>query len=338
MKDYYQILGVEKTATSEEINKAFRRLAVKLHPDKNLDNPTEAAEKFKEINEAYDILGNSDKRAKYDRFGTNDPNELNFESAFDIFRRGFRRKQGQDIQVSLMVSFIESYYGCSKEVPIQIKSQCSTCSGTGGAKVETCGNCGGSGRINVQQGPFVLQTVCNVCKGSSVRILEKCDKCNGSAFVLNEREVVSIEIPAGIDNGHHIKVDSKGIGGGDLYVTISIEPHEYLNRQDNDLAMILPISYGQALLGANIEIPILDKKVSLKIPAKTKNKSKFKLKSQGMPCVDMPGVFGDLYIFVEIEIPKNPSKEYLKLIEDTLEYESKMVYEQRDKILSKAKK
>lgn len=338
MKDYYQILGVEKTATPEDINKSYRKLAIQWHPDKNLDNAQEASEKFKEINEAYDILSDAEKRAKYDRFGTTNPNELNFDSAFDFFGRNFRRKQGQDIQVSCSLSFQESYLGCKKDIPIQTKSKCKSCNGSGGSKVETCSVCSGSGRATVQQGPFVLQTTCSSCNGSGGKILQKCNECGGSRFVLNEKEIIPIEIPPGIDAGHHIKVDGKGINGGDLYVMISVEPHSYLTRQINDLVMVLPISYGQSILGATIDVPVLDKKVSLKIPAKTKSGSKFKLKNQGMPCLDMPGAFGDLYVFVEIEIPKNPSKEYLKLIESTLEYESKMLYEKRDKILSKAEK
>ena len=337
MKDYYAILGVEKNATSEEINKSYRKLAIQWHPDKNLDNAQEASEKFKEINEAYDVLSDAEKRAKYDRFGTADPNELNFDSAFDFFGRNFRRKQGQDIQVSCLVSFKEAYVGCKKDIPIQIKSKCDECNGKGGS-LDVCSACGGSGSSTVQQGPFVLQVSCRVCQGIGGKLKEKCNKCNGSRFILNEREIVSIDIPAGIDTGHHIKVDGKGMGGGDLYVAISVESHPYLNRQNNDLIMVLPVSYGQALLGTTIDIPVLDKQVSFKIPAKTKNGSRFKLKNQGMPCLDMPGAVGDLYVLVEIEIPKNPSKDYLKLIESTLEYESKMLYEKRDKILSKAEK
>lgn len=335
MKDYYGILGVEKTASPEEITKSFRKLAVKWHPDKNPDNAQEASEKFKEINEAYDVLSDTEKRARYDKFGTANVNDLNFESAFDFGFGGFgfKRKQGQDIQVSCLISLQEAYYGCKKDIPIQIKDKCKTCDGSGGKKVQSCNVCKGAGSTTIKQGPFSLRATCPACGGLGGRIVEKCDTCKGSRFVLNEKEVLPVDIPAGIGNGQHIRIDGKGMAGGDLYVTVSIEQHDFIIRQGDDLAIVLPVSYGQILLGDKVEIPILDKKVNFKIPPKTKNGTKFKLKSQGMPCLDMPGTYGNLFIFVEVEIPKNPSKDYLKLIEQTLEYESKMLYEKRDKII-----
>ena len=340
MKDFYQVLGIEKTATQDEISKAYRKLAVQWHPDKNLNNPEEASVKFKEVTEAYDVLGDQDKRARYDRFGTTD-NNLDFNSAFHSAFRDFGfggAKRGQDIQVSCPLSLEEAYKGCKKDIPIQLKEKCKNCSGTGGEETEKCSVCGGVGRRTIQQGPFSLQTACPACRGAGHKIIKKCQKCNGNKFVLKEKELVEIEVPAGIYSEQHIKVQNRGIDGGDLYAAISIAEHEYLVRQGDDLAIVLPLSYGQMLLGTKVEIPVFDKTLTLKIPAKTKSGSKFKLKGNGMPRLDMPGTFGDLYVFTEIELPNNPDKEYLKLIEATLDYESKMAYVKRDKILFKAAK
>lgn len=337
MKDYYQILGVEKNATQEEIQKAFRKLAIQWHPDKNPNNLEEASIKFKEITEANDVLGDVEKRARYDRFGTTD-NNLNFDGAFNQafrdfgFGFGFGQRKGQDIQVSCPISLQEAYDGCKKDIPIQVREKCTACKGLGG-EVEKCSNCDGMGRRTIQQGPFTLQTACNICRGSGNNIIKKCEVCNGSKSILNEREVLSVDIPAGVETGQHIKVANKGIDEGDLYITIVVGEHNFLIREHDNLVVFLPLSYGQLLLGDTVEIPVLNKMVSVKIPSRTKNGSKLRLKSQGMPRLDMPGTFGDLYVYVEIEIPKNPSKEYLKLIKETLQYESKMLYEKRDKIL-----
>jgi molecular chaperone DnaJ len=332
-KNYYEILGVEKSSNQDEIDKAYRKLAIKWHPDKNLSNTSEASEKFKEISEAYEVLGDADKRAKYDRFGTAD-NNLDFASAFkSAFGFGFGgNHNGQDIQIVSNITLKESYEGCKKNIPINVKTKCDSCSGSGG-ETEKCTVCNGAGHRFMQQGPFNLQVSCPGCRGTGKKIVKKCNSCDGNAFVMKEREKIDVDIPNGIHHGQSIRVDGKGIDGGDLYLKILISPHEFLMRENDDLIMSLPLSYGQLLLGTTVDIFLLNKFVTLKVPNKTKNGSKLKLKNQGMPRLDMPGTFGDLYVFVELEIPQDVPKEYMDVIKSTLDYEKEMTYTKRDKIL-----
>lgn len=348
-RDYYEVLGVDKNADDATIKKAYRTLAKKYHPDMN-PGDKEAEAKFKEVNEAYDVLSDPDKKAKYDQyghaafdpsagggagfggfgdFGGFDINDI-FSSFFGGASGGSTRRngpvRGDNITVRLTISFEESVFGCKKEVSYNKIQKCADCSGTGAAKgtsPKTCSACGGSGQVRVQQRtPFgIMQTqkTCDACHGTGKIIENKCPNCRGTGFVRVPKKL-EVNIPAGIDDGQQLSLRYQGSDGmnggnaGDLYIIISVRPHSIFERDGDDLYCEVPITYAEATLGAEIEIPTLEGSMKYTIPEGTQTGTVFTLRNKGVTRVNSK-VRGNLYITVVVEVPKNLTSEQKNLLE-----------------------
>ena len=348
-RDYYEVLGVDKNADEATIKKAYRTLAKKYHPDMN-PGDKEAEAKFKEVNEAYDVLSDPDKKAKYDQyghaafdpsagggagfggfgdFGGFDINDI-FSSFFGGASGGSTRRngpvRGDDITVRLTISFEESVFGCKKEVSYNKIQKCADCSGTGAAKgssPKTCSACGGSGQVRVQQRtPFgIMQTqkTCDACHGTGKIIENKCPNCRGTGFVRVPKKL-EVNIPAGIDDGQQLSLRYQGSDGmnggnaGDLNIIISVRPHSVFERDGDDLYCEVPITYAEATLGAEIEIPTLEGSMKYTIPEGTQTGTVFTLSNKGVTRVNSK-VRGNLYITVVVEVPKNLTSEQKNLLE-----------------------
>ncbi|MDN5330995.1 MAG: molecular chaperone DnaJ [Tepidanaerobacteraceae bacterium] len=350
-KDYYEILGVGKDATEEEIKKAYRKLARQYHPDVN--KSPDAAEKFKEINEAYQVLSDPQKRAMYDKFGHAgvDPNAAQgdfggggfgdfgdfdfgrdiFGDIFDSFFGGFgepRKKgpvRGADIRYDLEITLEEAFLGAEKEIELYRTESCPRCGGTGakpGTGAKTCPVCGGSGQVKqVQNTPFgryISITTCTRCQGTGIVIEEPCPECRGTGNIRASRKI-KVKIPPGVDTGSKLRLAGEGEPGarggpaGDLYVVIHVKPHRLFIRQGDDLIYEAPISFVQAALGAEIEVPTLDGRVKLKIPEGTQPGTRFRIKGKGMPHLRGYGR-GDLHVKVNVVIPKKLSEKQKELL------------------------
>ena len=326
-RDYYEVLGVQKGAGEDELKKAYRKLARKYHPDLNKDNP-EAADKFKEVNEAYEVLSDKDKRAKYDQFGFAgvDPSygggagAGGFGGGFDMgdlgdlfgsfFGGGFgggrsqRRnapQRGESIRQTVVLSFEEAAFGCEKEITVERIETCGDCGGTGAAKgttAETCPNCRGTGKI----------------------IKKPCPKCGGQGRVRKTRKF-KVNIPAGIDDGQSIQQRGQGNAGvnggpaGDLFVTVAIRPHPIFTRNGPDVHVDIPISFAQAALGDTLQVPTIDGRIEYKIPEGTQTGTTFRMRGKGIQNVNGRGR-GDQYVRVNIEVPKNLSEKQKKLLRE----------------------
>ena len=351
-RDYYEVLGVSKGASDDEIKKAHRKLAKKYHPDLNRDNP-EAAEKFKELNEAYEVLSDKDKRAKYDQFGFAgvDPNygagQGGFGGGFDMgdlgdifgsfFGGGFgggstrsRRnapQRGETLQQRIMLSFEEAAFGCEKEITINRTETCEECGGSGaepGTSPETCSNCRGSGVVTQTQrtplGMFQTQGACPNCRGTGKINRKPCKKCGGAGRV-RKSKTLKVNIPAGIDDGQSIQLRGQGGAGvnggpaGDVIVTISIRPHPIFTREGQDVVCEIPISFAQAALGDTLQVPTIDGKVSYDIPEGTQTGTVFRLKGKGIQNVNGRGR-GDQYVRVNIEVPRNLTHRQKELLRE----------------------
>ncbi|MBA2393167.1 MAG: molecular chaperone DnaJ [Ktedonobacteraceae bacterium] len=347
-RDYYEILGVARTATDDEIKKSFRRLAKQYHPDANKEQGAEA--RFIEINEAYEVLSDQQKRAAYDRYGHAGVgagaagagfNDFGgFSSINDLFETFFsgtaaggtqRRggtQRGADLRYELTITFEEAIFGCQKEIELPRWETCGTCRGNGaqpGTSTSRCSACQGTGEIRrVQQsifGQFVNVTMCERCRGEGRVITTPCEKCRGQGRVRNNRRVV-VNIPAGVDDGINVRVTGEGEvsarGGtpGNLYVILSVKPHPFFKRQGNDIIYELPISFTQATLGDEVEVPIVDSKsTALKIPAGTQSGRSFRLKGMGVPVVHSTAR-GDQHVIVKVVTPTNITPEQKHLLEE----------------------
>jgi molecular chaperone DnaJ len=344
MKDYYKTLGVEKNATQEEIKKAFRRLAIKYHPDKNEGDEN----KFKEINEAYQVLSDPQKRSQYDQFGTTfegrgfdfsqwenlrrqwgfDGGDFEFDlgSIFDnVFGGGRRRKKGQDISINLGVSFEDAALGTNKNITLAKYVTCETCQGTGAKdqKVKTCSACSGQGQIKSSRqtflGVFAQFQTCSECQGEGTIPEEICKTCNGQGRIKKEEEII-IKVPAGIDDGEMIRIENLGEAAprsrqsGDLYAQFHIKPHAQFKRDGYDVYYNLLISFSQAIMGDKLEIPTLYGPVELKIPAGIESGRLLRLKNKGVNKLNQPGK-GDMLVRVKIKTPQKLTREQKKLIE-----------------------
>jgi molecular chaperone DnaJ len=349
-KNFYEILGVEKTASAEELKKAYRKLAMKYHPDQNKDNP-EAEEKFKEITHAYDILKDEQKRAAYDRFGESafqggmgggGPDAAGFTGSFsDIFEdmfgdfmgRGGRRRsgpaRGADIQYTMEITLEEAYNGKETTIQLPVNETCDVCSGSGaapGTGEETCASCDGAGRVRMQQGFFTIERPCPTCNGAGRIIKEACKKCAGAGRLRREK-TLKIKIPAGVETGRRIRLAGEGEAGvkggppGDLYVLLAIKPHKFFRREGANLYCRVPIAMTTAALGGEIEVPtVAGKRTRIKVPPGTQTGQQFRLKAKGMPVLRSEAV-GDLYIEAAVETPINLSpkqKALLKQLDETL--------------------
>ncbi len=329
-RDYYEVLGVGKDASEDEIKKAYRKLARQYHPDVNKE--ANAEEKFKEVKEAYDVLSDAQKKASYDRYGHQDPNQGfggfdtsgmgGFGDIFDMFfgGGGGRRanpnapRKGSDLQYSLQIEFTEAIFGKEVDVEIPKEAECDTCHGSGakpGTSVETCKTCNGTGQqevvANTPFGRIVNRRVCQTCEGKGKVVKEKCGTCRGTGRVRVRRKI-HLSVPAGVDDGAQLRVSGEGEPGanggppGDLYVVLRVKDHEFFEREGNDIYCEVPINFGQAALGDEIEVPTVDGRVKLKIPAGTQTETFFRLRGKGVPHLRGNGR-GDQHVKVKVVTP-----------------------------------
>ena len=338
-RDYYEVLGVDRGASSEDLKKAYRRLAMKFHPDRQSSDP-KAEEKFKEASEAYEILNDEEKRAAYDRFGHAgvDPNQggaSGFEGSFsdifgdvfgDIFGGSRGRSdgvsRGSDLRYNLNLTLEQAVGGDTIEIKIPVMTACADCDGTGcapGSSPTTCPDCNGTGQIRVSQGFFSLQQTCPRCRGQGRTITDPCRSCGGSGRV-EKSKTLSVKVPAGVDNGDRIRLTGEGEAGlrggppGDLYVQVEVKDHPIFVRDGRHLYCEVPISFPDAALGGQMEVPTLDGRVNLKIPKETQTGKVFRLRGKGVTQVRGGGV-GDLLCKVQIETPVELTQQQKELLE-----------------------
>ncbi|MBO6717080.1 MAG: molecular chaperone DnaJ [Rhizobiaceae bacterium] len=344
--DFYETLGVQRGADEKELKAAFRKQAMRFHPDRNPDDPA-AEQKFKEVNEAYDCLRDPQKRAAYDRFG-----HAAFENGgmggggggfagggfADIFedifgdmmgaagrrRSSGGRERGADLRYNMEIALEEAYTGKTAQIHVPSSIQCTDCSGSGarpGTQPTTCPMCQGHGRVRASQGFFSIERTCPQCQGRGQTITDPCPKCSGQGRVTEERSL-SVNIPAGIEDGTRIRLAGEGEAGlrggptGDLYIFLSVKPHEFFQRDGSDLYCKVPISMTTAALGGSFEVTTLDgTQTRVKVPEGSQNGRQFRLKGKGMPVLRQAQV-GDLYIQVAVETPQNLSKRQRELLEE----------------------
>lgn len=352
-KDYYDVLGVSKDASDAEIKSAFRKLAKKYHPDLNKDDPS-AAEKFKEAQEAYEVLSDEQKRSQYDRFGHAGVNNgaagmggmggfSNFGGGFDsvdlgdIFdnffggafggfgggRSSSRKARGSDVLKRVNLSFDEAVFGCEKEFELDFVEDCSECHGKGGIGEETCSTCHGSGTITSEQhtilGSFLSKTTCPDCHGTGHTYKKKCTECNGKGKV-KVHKTIKVNIPAGMDTGKRLRISGKGNPGanggenGDLYLEFYVEEHDYYERDGDDIYLEIPLTITEAVLGCKKIIPTIHGNVSLNIPAGTNNLDKQRIKGKGIKN-ESTGNIGNMYLIFKVIVPKKLSRDQKKLFE-----------------------
>ncbi len=337
-RDYYEVLGVDRSADDAAIKTAYRKLAHQYHPDKNPDR--EAEDRFKEASEAYEVLSDPERRAKYDRFGFNGAQFQDFGFAAggsindifgDIFgemfgggaRRARARTRGSDFRYHLEIAFEEAAFGATARITIPRPKACATCKGSGakpGTGPRTCPTCGGAGEIRLTQGFFSIARTCHHCQGQGRVIADKCPDCGG-AGATREDATVEVKVPPGVDTGTRLKLAGEGepapvAGGapGDLYVVVQVREHPVFTREDTEILCEMPISFSQAALGATIDVPTLDGPSKLKIPAGTQSGKVFRLKGKGVPALSGGGR-GDEHVRIFVETPTHLSKEQRELLE-----------------------
>lgn len=345
-RDCYDILGVSKSASLDEIKKIYRKKALQFHPDRNPGNK-ESEEKFKEATEAYSILSDAEARARYDQFGWAAFDQSaqgfggfgdfsGFEDIFgDLFstffggtssRRGGRG--GRDLRCDLEIKFEEAVFGAEKQINIPRRVPCTTCSGSGatpGTKPETCAQCGGHGQVRIAQGFFTISRTCEICGGTGKFVRSRCGKCDGSGFGVAESKL-SVKIPAGIDGGQRLKLRGEGEAGagggpaGDLYVHISVAAHEVFERHESELVCELSVPYTTAVLGAEVDVPTLEGTVKLKVPAGTPGGKIFRIRGRGVPIMGT-NRRGDQHVRIAIQIPKRTSEKHREALEKLREFE-----------------
>ncbi len=345
-RDYYEVLGVPRSAGEQELKSAYRKLALQYHPDRNPGDKGEAEEKFKEISEAYSVLADPDKRAAYDRFGhagvsssggySPDFNSTIFADFSDIFSDMFgfgdlfggtrsrrsRAQRGADLRYDLEISFEEAAAGLDSKIKIPRWENCSSCNGRGakkGVDPVTCSACGGRGQIRSSQGFFTIARTCPQCGGVGQVIREACPDCHGEGR-LRQEKILGIKIPAGVEDGMRLRVSGEGEAGqnggppGDLYVVLSVREHPIFERRASDLFCTVPVSVVQATLGAEIKVPTLHGQERLRIPEGTQTGSVFRLRGKGLPSLNGRSP-GDLYVKVQVAIPKHLTREQRRMLE-----------------------
>lgn len=369
-RDYYEILGLDRNASQEEIKKAYRKLARQYHPDVN--KASDAEERFKEVKEAYDVLSDEQKRAAYDRFGHAGVNQGGpgtggfggFEGAdfggfgdiFDMFFGGGGRRrnpnaprQGADLQYTLKIEFRDAVFGKSTEITIPKEEVCGHCHGSGakpGTHPETCAVCRGTGEVETAtQTPFgriVNRRTCHHCQGQGKIIRDKCLECRGSGRIRKNKKI-TIHIPAGVDDGSQLRVSGEGEPGinggppGDLYVILRVKPDDFFERRGNDIYCEVPVNFAQVALGDEIEVPTLDGKVKLKIPAGTQTGTYFRIKGKGVPYLRGHGQ-GDQHVRVVVVTPKKLTERQKELLREIFEMDQTIYEDENEGFFDKAKK
>jgi molecular chaperone DnaJ len=365
-RDYYDVLGVERTADTEAIKKAFRKKAGEFHPDRHpgLHGAEHKAmeDRFKEVGEAYAVLSDSEKRARYDRFGHQEGGGGNpfegggFEGFGDVFGDlfegffggggGARQRRGQDLKAELAIKFEEAVFGTEAEMSIPSLRSCDTCAGSGakaGTKPVTCRTCAGRGQVRVNQGFFQMAAPCPDCRGRGVQIKEPCPDCRGEGRIRQTR-VVKVVVPAGVEDGMQVRLRGEGEGGpqgtpaGDLYVVLRVRAHEHFEREEDDLHVDFPVSFSQAALGAEVEVPLLDQDehADLKVPAGTQPGKVLRVRGKGVPKLQREGR-GDLLVHINVEVPQKLTARQRELLEEFAK-ESGEGLKRKKGVLDKAKK
>lgn len=341
-RDYYEVLGVHKNASETEIKKAFRKLAVQHHPDKN-QGDKEAEEKFKEATEAYEVLSDAQKRAQYDQFGhagvsgagfggggfgAGSPFGDIFNDIFgDIFGGGAGRRtqgrRGDDLLYNLEITFEQAAFGCEQKIEVPYAKRCSACNGSGakpGTEPKICPTCRGAGQVRYQQGFFSVSKTCGQCNGEGKVVDDPCPECRGKGGV-KDTKTLSVKVPGGVETGSRLKLSGEGGQGvkggpnGDLYVAISVKEHPLFQREDDNVICEIPISFAQAALGCEIEVPTLDGKVAMKIPDGTQSGKIYRLRGKGIPSLQGYGR-GDQLVIVKVETPTNLNRKQKDLLEE----------------------
>ena len=342
-RDYYEVLEVSRGADERELKKAYRKMAHQYHPDKN-PGDTVAEEKFKELSEAYAVLADPEKRSRYDRFGHaglgDQPGgfSVNIQDIFgdffgDMFGGGRGRSagmsRGADLRYDLMLEFEEAAFGTEREVTIDRLENCATCSGSGakpGTSRNQCGTCQGQGEIRVAQGFFAISQTCPACQGRGSQIEDPCGDCRGTGQTEQERKI-NVKVPAGVDDGTQLRFVGEGEGGmgggprGDLYVVLGLKTHPLFERQGQDVLCEVPLSFPQAALGCQLDVPTLDGKVNLKVPAGTQPGQIFRLRGKGIPHLrsGQEGPRGDQLVGVRLEVPKKMNTEQKEAVQNLSE-------------------
>ncbi|HDL10002.1 MAG TPA: molecular chaperone DnaJ [Candidatus Omnitrophica bacterium] len=368
-RDYYEILGVPRNASKEEIKQAYRRLAMQYHPDRvSPEKKKEAEEKFKEISEAYAVLSDDHKRAQYDKFGhAGIDSQYTYEDLFrgvdfssifedlgfgtsifeDLFSdfgffgtrtRTTRGKRGRDLEFRLEIDFEEAVKGTTKTVTFPSYEICPQCSGTGArfGKLEVCPQCGGRGTINMHKGFFSLTTTCSRCRGTGKVILHPCSNCAGSGRI-REQKKIEVKIPPGVDDGTVLRIAGKGEPGsnggapGDLYLVITVKPHHFFQRRGKDIYCRVPLTLAEAILGGEVEVPTIDGKVRMKVPPGTQTGKIFRLRGKGVSTSH--GSRGDQLVEVFVEIPSHLSREEKRMLEAVIKNISDQAYSEKRKFL-----
>jgi molecular chaperone DnaJ len=341
--DYYEVLGVERNASDADLKSAYRKLAMKHHPDRNPGDKA-AEEKFKEASEAYQVLSDADKRAAYDRYGHAGVNGGGGQGGFggfaggvdlgDIFgdlfgemfsmggqQRAQRQQRGDDLRFDLAVDFEAAIFGAETEVKIRRMEGCPTCNGKGSASgrgPSTCPQCQGRGQVRYQQGFFSVARTCGACSGTGHVVSDPCQSCRGEGRVRKELKL-NVKVPPGVESGTRIRYSGEGDAGkngaphGDLYVVLAIRPHDFFERDGHDLHCVVPISFPQAALGAEIEIPVFNSTETLKIPEGTQNGRQLRLRGKGVPYLNESGR-GDLVVKIQVQVPRKLSRQQRELV------------------------
>jgi len=367
-RDYYDVLGVSRTADDDELKKAYRKLALKFHPDKNPDTRSEAEERFKEVNEAYQILSDAQRRAQYDRFGhaafeqggPGGTGGFDFAGGFDdiigdLFGDFFgtgrggrggrsRARRGADLQYQLGISFVEACRGCEKTLSIPRLARCETCGGRGakaGTAPQTCSQCNGSGQMRFQQGFFSIAKTCGKCSGRGQIIANPCEGCGGGG-ARRVTYTVNVKIPPGVDAGSRLKLRGEGEVGdnggpaGDLYVLLDVEEHPIFVREGTDLICEVPVSIAQAALGTELEVPTLDRSAKVKVPAGTQSGQMFRLRGRGVADLNGYGT-GDELVRVVVETPRKLTARQRELLEEFAKLAGEDVHPMSKSFLDKVK-
>lgn len=326
--DPYKILGVPVSSSKEEILKAYRSLASKYHPDKNPESPQEASAKFKEVSAAFEILGDDERRRQYDlyrskgfsgfSFRSRNPVDEIFDNMFSHFF-GDQRPGGSRVRVK--VTLEEAYFGCSKKVEVEKQEFCDPCKGTGSSSWESCAKCGGRGFATFSQGPINTRSTCVDCGGRGSVSKEKCPSCSGRGYNSEGIKELEIQIPPGIDNGSQIRLAGEAHDGKDLFISVVVEKHPRLERQNQYLIGRLDVPYAKLVLGGEIDFDLFGSIISVRIPPKARPGSKLKIKGKGMPFPQNPNVKGDLVLDVHLKIPEDVKDLHRKLLEDLLKLE-----------------